>query len=291
MGLRGGEAQVHRRPLERERLDQRQETARHLARPVPHQPRYGGRRTAPRHTCWRRNSLAGRCRRSCGVARGPDHPILCRQRAAWALWDERRRGWIGLSAMAPARQYGARRHSTPSRREDPERLCPGHVDRQRHRGVALVLGGGPAGVEVYRCRPEEGMGLCRHVPGRDRPEVLAPAASIAPPVLLRNCAVYGSLDGKLYVVPLSGEGKPWSFATAFGKAISAPPCVCDRRIYFGCEDGYLYALGLDGNASLPTEDPQVWKIRSPLGGTRATRSSTGSPISATSPIRIPGSRE
>ena len=39
-------------------------------------------------------------------------------------------------------------------------------------------------------------------------------------------AVFGGLDGKLYVSPLSGEGEAWSFATAFGAPITAPVAVC-----------------------------------------------------------------
>ena len=37
---------------------------------------------------------------------------------------------------------------------------------------------------------------------------------------------------------------------------------------FGCEDGYLYVLGPDGNAPLPTKDLEIWKIRSPLTSSR-----------------------
>jgi len=127
------------------------------------------------------------------------------------------------------------------------------------------------GREVFRCRPQEGLGLCRHAPDLKEAQPLSSSASIASPILLRNHAVYGGLDGRLYVVPLSGGGPAWSFATAFGKAISAPACACDGRIYFGCEDGYLYALGPDGKAALPKQDLQLWKIRSPLGGKFADR--------------------
>ncbi len=75
------------------------------------------------------------------------------------------------------------------------------------------------------------------------------------------------------MTPLSGNGKEWSFKTAFGKAISAPAAVCDGRIYFGCDDGYLYILGPqrkevrrpEVEAPLPTEDLQLWKVRSPPG--------------------------
>jgi len=134
------------------------------------------------------------------------------------------------------------------------------------------------GQDVYRCRPEEGFGFCRHSPGKPT-QFLGGYPSIAAPILLRDSAVFGGLDGSLYVVPLAGNGPrlrgdrlapaeagAWSFKTAFGKAISAPVAVCDGRIYFGCEDGYLYVLGPQGDAPLPTKDLQLHKIRSPLTG-------------------------
>jgi outer membrane protein assembly factor BamB len=120
------------------------------------------------------------------------------------------------------------------------------------------------GRDVYRCRPEEGFGFCKHSPGQRQPQYLGGYPSIASPVLVGNSAVFGGLDGSLYVVPLSGSDNVWSFKTAFGKAISAPAAVCDGRIYFVCEDGYLYALGPDGKAPLPSEELGFSKIRSPL---------------------------
>jgi outer membrane protein assembly factor BamB len=120
------------------------------------------------------------------------------------------------------------------------------------------------GEDVYRCRPEAGFGLAKHSPGRKDPQSLGGYPSICSPILLRDAGVYGGLDGSLYVVPLSGSGKAWSFKTAFGRAISAPVAVCDGRVYFGCEDGYLYVLGPGGKAALPSEDLGLWKIRSPL---------------------------
>ncbi len=148
------------------------------------------------------------------------------------------------------------------------------------------------GQDVYRCRPEEGFGFCRHPAGTGGDSQAVPPAddykrarylggypSIASPILLRKTGVFGGLDGSLYVVPLSGRGKVWSFKTAFGKAISAPVAVCDGRIYFGCEDGYLYVLGPGGPpkagliqsrpsvwARLPSRDLKLWKIRSRLRG-------------------------
>ena len=148
------------------------------------------------------------------------------------------------------------------------------------------------GGDVYRCRPEEGFGFCRHPAGTGgdsqavpRPDdykqaqYLGGYPSIASPILLRKTAVYGGLDGSLYVVPLAGSGRVWSFKTAFAKAISAPVAVCDGRIYFGCEDGYLYVLGPGGPpkagliqsrpsvwARLPSRDLKLWRIRSRLTG-------------------------
>jgi outer membrane protein assembly factor BamB len=124
------------------------------------------------------------------------------------------------------------------------------------------------GQDVYRCRPEAGFGLCKHTPEQANPKSLAGSSSIASPILLRDSAVYGGLDGKLHVVPLAGNGEAWSFDTGFGKAISAAACVCDGRIYFGCDDGYLYVLGPDGKAPLPTHSLGLEKIRSARTGER-----------------------
>lgn len=121
------------------------------------------------------------------------------------------------------------------------------------------------GGDVYRVRPEQGLGLCRHSAGQEAPQVLCPAPSICPPILTRDHVIYGGLDGQLYVVPIAG-GDVLSLATAFGAPITAPVAVADGRIYAACEDGYLYMFGQDGTASLPTHDLQVRRIRSPLTG-------------------------
>jgi len=124
------------------------------------------------------------------------------------------------------------------------------------------------GNQIYRTRPEQGLGLCRHQLDREKPEVLCQAPSICPPVLTRHHAVYGALDGRIYIVPLKG-GKAVSHATAFGTPISAPLAVAKGRIYAGGEDGYLYILGPGGNSPLPTKDLRVWKVRSQLTGPMA----------------------
>jgi len=118
---------------------------------------------------------------------------------------------------------------------------------------------------VYRVRPEQGFGLCRHSVGADKPEALNAAPSICPPVLTRDHAIYGGLDGKLHIVPLK-DGKSKALETAFGAPITAPVAVAAGRIYVGCEDGYLYIFGPNGKAPLPKKDLEVWKIRNPLKG-------------------------
>ncbi len=143
---------------------------------------------------------------------------------------------------------------------------PGTLARNDLPGLLSFCSVSVRGKDVYRCRPEEGFGFCKHSPGQSEGLYLGGYPSISSPILLRDTGVYGGLDGSLYVVPLSGSGNVWSFKTAFGKAISAPAAVCDGRIYFGCEDGYLYVLGKGGRASLPTKDLQLSKIRSPLTG-------------------------
>ena len=75
------------------------------------------------------------------------------------------------------------------------------------------------GNEVFRVRPENGAGLCRHRSGEKRPQVLCGKPAISPPVLTQNHALYGGLDGALHVVPLDG-GRAAAFPTALGAPIT-----------------------------------------------------------------------
>ncbi|MBN1441258.1 MAG: PQQ-binding-like beta-propeller repeat protein [Planctomycetes bacterium] len=134
-----------------------------------------------------------------------------------------------------------------------------------YRGAGLLSFSSVAirGGDIFRCRPQEGHGLCRH--GADgTTSVVSSAAAIAPPVILRDHAVYGGLDGRLRVVSLAGDkDDSWSFATLRGAAISAAPAVSCGRIYFGAEDGYFYVLGPEGKAAAPEKDLGLHEIRSP----------------------------
>jgi len=145
-------------------------------------------------------------------------------------------------------------------------FVPGTETNIRMEGLLSFAPVSIRGSDVFRVRPENGLGLCRHRVGETKdPQVLSTKAAISPPVLTQNHVIFGGLDGALNVVPLDG-GKAASFPTAFGAPIGAPVAVADGRIFVPCEDGYLYVFGPDGKASLPQTDPGTWKIRSPLTG-------------------------
>jgi outer membrane protein assembly factor BamB len=144
-----------------------------------------------------------------------------------------------------------------------------NYDSQSSMGFSAVALRGEA---VFRTRPEEGFGLVRHRGGAE-PLRLGAFPSIAPPVVVGHHVLSCCLDGKLHVVSLAGEDdRPagvepsWSFRTAFDKPLTAPPAVCDGRVYFGGEDGYLYALGPNGRGELPTKDLGLNRVRTPLTG-------------------------
>lgn len=123
--------------------------------------------------------------------------------------------------------------------------------------------------EVFRSRPQNGLGLCRHRPGEEEPEVLSPRASICAPVLTRHHVIHGGLDGVVEIVPLDG-GKTVALPTANGTAISAPAAVADGCVFVACEDGLLYVFGPKGEHAGPrSESPDLHTIRSPLTGPRA----------------------
>ncbi len=119
--------------------------------------------------------------------------------------------------------------------------------------------------DIYRVRPEQGMGLCKHRLDSGPPQVLCPAPSISSPVLTQQHAIYGGMDGQLHIVPLAG-GTTQHLSTAFGCAITAPVAAADERIVAACEDGYIYVFAAGGRAALPTRSLEIDKIRSPLSG-------------------------
>jgi len=127
------------------------------------------------------------------------------------------------------------------------------------------------GDDVYRVRPEQGAGLSRHSLVTGETELLCEEAAICPPVLTQRHAIYGGLNGTLYVVPLHG-GETREYKTSFGAAISAAVAVASDRVFVPCEDGYLYILGssdlveASDRERWPTHDLKIHEIRSHLKG-------------------------
>ncbi len=144
-------------------------------------------------------------------------------------------------------------------------FVPGTETNIRMEGLLSFAPVSIRGGEVFRVRPENGKGLCRHRPDQKEPDVLSAKPGIAPAVITRQHVIYGGLDGALNVVPLEG-GEARSLPTAFGAPISAPVAVADGRIFVPSEEGHLYVFGPGGHAKLPEADPGTWKIRSPLTG-------------------------
>jgi outer membrane protein assembly factor BamB len=117
---------------------------------------------------------------------------------------------------------------------------------------------------VYRCRPEEGVGLCRHSGGET--QTLGDYPAIAQPVLAGDKVIVSCLDGRLAVVPLDADQSPWVFQTPHGRPLSSPAAVARGLVVCGGEDGYLYVLG-PGQDVADTGPPlDLPRIRSPLSG-------------------------
>jgi len=125
------------------------------------------------------------------------------------------------------------------------------------------------GNEIFRTRPEQGFGLCRHRrawqpdQAEEPGEVLSPHAAIAAPVVARDYVVFGTLDGRICGVPLEPGGEAWEFQTPFGQPITAPAAISKGRVYFAGEDGYLYMLAKGASHSPPAEELPLWELRGP----------------------------
>lgn len=142
------------------------------------------------------------------------------------------------------------------------------------------------GRDVYRVRPEAGLGLCRHRLGADAAEgeegvegdgdkeeaasfqTLSPIPSICSPLITDSHVVHCGLDGSVTLIPHDG-GSAIALTTGFGSPITAPPAISGGRLYVGCEDGYLYVYGEGQAVSPPRRDLRLHQIRSPLTGPRA----------------------
>ncbi|MCJ7682334.1 MAG: PQQ-binding-like beta-propeller repeat protein, partial [Candidatus Aminicenantes bacterium] len=61
------------------------------------------------------------------------------------------------------------------------------------------------------------------------------------PVIAGNRVIFGSTDGRLYMVDIKNGGLLWSYE--IGAAIIACPAVTAGLIAIGAEDGRIYLFG------------------------------------------------
>lgn len=72
----------------------------------------------------------------------------------------------------------------------------------------------------------------------------------------RNHFVITTLRGEVVVLELAAKPgtKPYRFKTPNGKGIASSPALADGRIHFGCDDGYFYVLGPNGDLQPKTDE-------------------------------------
>lgn len=124
------------------------------------------------------------------------------------------------------------------------------------------------GDQVYRVKPEQGLGLVRHILNSEDVQVLCEEPSITPPVLTAEHVIYAGLDGVIRLVPLDG-GPIVSLPTAKQQPITASLAVNEQYLCAGSENGLVYVFGQATVQEASVVAPDVTRIRSPLTGTLA----------------------
>jgi outer membrane protein assembly factor BamB len=61
------------------------------------------------------------------------------------------------------------------------------------------------------------------------------------PVVAGDKVVFGSDDGRLYLVRLLDGREIWSYDT--GQPVASSPAVAGKKIVIGCNDGNVYCFG------------------------------------------------
>lgn len=68
-----------------------------------------------------------------------------------------------------------------------------------------------------------------------------------------------TLRGEVLVFDIAANrpGSPFRFRTPNGKGVGSSPAISGGRIYFGCDDGYFYVLGPEGNLRPQADDSRA----------------------------------
>jgi outer membrane protein assembly factor BamB len=61
------------------------------------------------------------------------------------------------------------------------------------------------------------------------------------PVVVGDKVVFGSDDGRLYIVSLTDGRELWSYE--IGQPVGSSPAVADGKIVIGSDDGGIYCFG------------------------------------------------
>lgn len=112
---------------------------------------------------------------------------------------------------------------------------------------------------------------------RSRPDEFQ--AVVSSPALSRDHCLFTTIKGELIAVPLEARGSgldrlepaPFRFRTPHGKWIASSPAISNGRVYFGCDDGFLYVLGAGGKATPRQEKLTVHLRRTPAGSATGKR--------------------
>jgi len=60
-------------------------------------------------------------------------------------------------------------------------------------------------------------------------------------VVAGDCVIFGSDDGRLYVVSLADGRERWNYE--LGQPVQSSPAVVDGHLVIGCDDGFVYCFG------------------------------------------------
>lgn len=107
---------------------------------------------------------------------------------------------------------------------------------------------GKTGILLYDCDARKTLASWR-----DGKQATPIATSHA---LAKDHLVAATLRGELVVIDLNAgsSAKAFRFVTPHGKGIGSSPAISDGCIYFGCDDGYFYVLGPDGDRQPVVEE-------------------------------------
>ena len=181
-----------------------------------------------------------------------------------------------LRAVASPRQRGPRRDPAAARRRTVEtRFRAGHANGDPSAGAAQLLPVSVRGSDVYRCRPEEGFGFCRHASASERPRPWAAIRRSPRPCCFGTKRSWAAWTGGCTSCR-SPAGPAWSFAPLgpgdlrAGGGVRRADLSAAKTAICTCSAG---RRGLAGSRLGPETDPQSADrpVRRPsTTGTRTT---------------------